>query len=388
MRKIKIDLDYITPGVSFIYPLFTHRGEKILDERVALSSEMIAKIREKHGNIVYYSDATRKAAIPGYRMNIALNTSRETLDEIGKTERISRTTFRNVEKVVEDLLTDLSAPFLDVIDLLKDLKSRDEYLYNHSVNVGILAAAYGKLSGKFSEEELKNLTTAAYLHDIGQRRIDSSILNREGRLGEHEMRNMQRHPQLGYEMLKGLEKTNPVVLQGVLFHHERCDCEGYYELPYENLPPYPKIISICDTFDAMTSPRPYRKNPFTTGGALKAILNSSNVHFDYDLVESFISTLGPHLNGYEHFLREDEICELDTQELAIIRKPGQGNLLKPTITVFCRFVREDNKLSVRFYKSFPTVNLESDRTRKILKVLNNPAQLQYIRGKMNEMKIS
>ncbi len=387
VKKIKIDLDFVRPGMSFMYPLYSERGDKILDERVPLSEETIARIRELHGNIVYYTSAVRKSTIPGYRIKIAYNTSRDILAEIAKSEKLSRTSLRTAESLVEGIISDLSSSEIDTVDLLKDFRSYDDYLHTHSVNVGILTAVFARTLGSFNSDELRDITLGAFLHDIGQGRIDHRLLEKEGKLDTAEMQKVKRHPQLGYEMLKGLERTKVVVLQSVLFHHEKFDNNGYYELPYENLPSYPKIISICDTYDALTSKRPYRKEPLGAVAAMKAIFNSGGTRFDEELAESFVTGMAPYLAADKPFFSNDEICELDTQELALVKTPGKKNVLRPGVLVFCKFVREGGKLAVKFYeKSYP-LDLEKNRTRKISKILNNPMHLRYIREKLAEHNI-
>ncbi len=387
VKKIKIDLDFVRPGMSFMYPLYSERGDKVLDERMALSEEKIAKIRELHGNIVYYTDAGRRSTIPGYRIKIACNTARDILGEITKSEKISRSSLRTAESLVEGILSDLSSSEIDTVDLLKDFGSYDDYLHNHLVNVGILSAVFARTLGSFNDDELRDITLGAFLHDIGQNRIDRGLLEKEGRLDTAEMQKVKRHPQLGYEMLKGLEKTNAVVLQSVLFHHEKFDNNGYYELPYENLPLYPKIISICDTYDALTSKRPYRKEPLGAIEAMKAVFNSSRTLFDDELAESFVTGMSPFLAPGAAFFSNKDVCELNTQELALVRSQGKTSILKPGLLVFCRFVREGGKIAVKFYEKPYALDLEKDAQRKIRKILNNPTQLRYIREKLAEHNI-
>ena len=206
-RKIKIDLDYLSPNNSFIYPLYTSTGEKILEARVILTAEKIREVRERYGNILFYTDTGDRAVIPSYRMKIAYNMAKEIMDEILHTEKLTRTAFRDAEKVVEEIVNDLNTTEINAISLLKDLKSHEEYLYNHSVNVGILTAVFAKKRGTFSVDELKYITLGSYLHDIGSTRLDKQLLHKEG---STRFRNSEDEtaPQLGYEILK-TSKSEP-----------------------------------------------------------------------------------------------------------------------------------------------------------------------------------
>lgn len=384
VRKIKVDLDYLKPGASFIYPLYSSENEKICDERIVLSPEIISGIRERYGNIVYYTDIGKRAVIPRYRMKIAYNVSKELLDEVAFSNKISRTSYKSAEKIVEDIISDITSTETEAIDLLKDLKSYDNYLYNHSVNVGILVTVFANILGNFTTEELKYFALGAFLHDIGSQRIDKQLLDKEGKLDITEMQKVKRHPQLGYEMLKNISRTNAITLQSVLFHHEKCNNHGYYELPYENLPKYPKMLSICDMYDALTSCRPFRKRPMAADQAIKTLLNCMDVHFEHDLITDFINHMGPILCTTNHLFSLNEICELNTQELALVRGVDGNRMLQPKVLVFCKFLRQRSNLSVQFYKDVLDVDLEKDSNRKLVKVINNQAQINSIQERLKE----
>ena len=149
---------------------------------------------------------------------------------------------------------------------------------------------------------------------------------------------------------------------------------------------FPKIISICDVFDALTSKRPYR-NAASPANALKILLNSINTHFDYDLVDKFINILGPFVNNTKHFYGRHEICELNSQELALIVGFGEKNILKPEIIVFCKYQKTKSKINVKFYDRPFRVNLENDKTRIMINVLSNEYQVYSIKNRLLERSL-
>ncbi len=385
-RKIKIDLDYIRPNNSFIYPLYSEEGQLILEARAVLTSERIKEIKERHGRTLFYTDTGQRPVIPSFRMKIAYNKSKEIMDEILHSDKLTKAAFRSAEKVVEEIVNDLSASEVEAINLLKEIKTYEEYLYNHSVNVGILAALFAMKRDIFSQDEIKYLTLGAYLHDIGEIKIDRQLLNKEGKLNITEIQKVKRHPQLGYEILKGIEKVNPVVLQTVLFHHEKFNNRGYYQLPYETLPEFPKVVSICDIYDALTSKRPYRE-ALSASFALKALVNSIDIHFDYDIISDFINKVGPILNHTQSFYALNDFCELNTQELAMVTQFGVNDFLKPRVAIFFKFSRQGNTLSVNYYKSPIEIDLQSDPRRKITKIINNQHQITAIKQKLEERNL-
>jgi putative nucleotidyltransferase with HDIG domain len=386
VERLKIDLTYLGPETILIYPLYTDTGEKVLEARTALSIEKINNIIQKHGKIVYYSFTEEMGNIPNHRIYSALNKSREIMDEIIHTDKISKDKYRESEELMELILNDLVSSETDTIKLLKDLNSYDDYTYNHSVNVLLLASVFSHKLKRFTMDELRSLLLGAFLHDIGKMKLDKQLLNKKGKLDVSEFLKMKRHPQLGYEIIKNLSSTNKVVQQSILFHHEKFNSNGYYGLPYENLPIFPKIVSICDVFDALTSKRPYR-NATTPANALKIILNSVDNHFDYDLINRFINIIGPFVNNAKHFYGKYEICELNTSELGLIVGLGDKDILKPEIIVFCKFQKARNKINVKFYDKPFKVNLQDDNTRLMINILSNEYQVYSIKNKLLEKSL-
>jgi len=386
IKKVEINLDYLTPNRSFIYPLVSDTGERILDERVLLTSQKIKEIREKYGNIVYYKDSGKNTLIPPFRMKIAYNKSREIMEEVSKTQKFSKASYRETERVIEEILGDLNNSEIEALHLLKDLKSHDEYLYSHSVNVGVLTAVLAKLLGNYSMDEIKFFTIGAFLLDIGEMKIDPQLLNKDGKFNISDMQKMKRHPQLGYEILKNIQGINPIVLQTVLFHHEKYNNRGYYNMPYENLPVPPKVAAICDVYDALTTKRPFR-DEISPAKTLKILFNLAGTHFDYRLMHGFINRMGPLLNNTQSFYARNDILELNTEELAMVKDFGIVDSLRPKVLVFCKFERSDTRLSVKFYDRPIEIDLQHDASRSISKFINNSNQINAIRTKLGERNI-
>ena len=151
----------------------------------------------------------------------------------------------------------------DVFNYLYHLEQNDEYTYTHSLNVSLLCNIFGHWL-QLTDQQLETITVAGLLHDIGMMRIDQNLLNKTNRLSSEEYETIQKHPIIGYEILKdaGLPFD---ICYGTLMHHERIDGSGYPRgLTNSEIHDYAKIISIVDIYDAMTSNRSYheRFSPF------------------------------------------------------------------------------------------------------------------------------
>lgn len=138
-----------------------------------------------------------------------------------------------------------------------------------------------------NEEEKKNLIYGAYMHDIGKINISKDILNKRMGLTNEEWEILKQHPTEGVEIIKSvdsLQSISPVIL----YHHERYDGKGYPEnLKGDDIPYNARILTVVDSFDAMTSERPYNKRK-SYGEAIEELKRCSGTQFDPKIVEAFI----------------------------------------------------------------------------------------------------
>jgi putative nucleotidyltransferase with HDIG domain len=146
------------------------------------------------------------------------------------------------------------------VELLKglaaDLEARDSYTHGHSNRVARLSEAIARNMG-LSREQVAKVRTAAAVHDVGKIKTPREILTKPGKLTDPEQAVMQRHVSDGAEMVSAL--GDPEITAMVEGHHERLDGSGYPEaVPAEGISVGARIIAVADTFDAMTSARPYR----------------------------------------------------------------------------------------------------------------------------------
>lgn len=197
------------------------------------------------------------------------------------------------------------------------IKNYDEYTFNHSVNVSIYALAIGRRLG-LSRRILTELGITALLHDIGKSKIPREVLNKPGSLDDQEWGMMKKHSLMGVEIilnLKQLGEINPRMVIGIFEHHLKNDLSGYPKLfRRKEVGLFGRIIQIADAYDAMTTPRIYKKVPYTPEEALAVMLRERNVHFDPILLKIFIGLVGIHPIG--------SLVLLDTHEFGIVYKPN------------------------------------------------------------------
>ena len=146
---------------------------------------------------------------------------------------------------------------IQYFDMLHNLRSSDDSVYGHSLNVAMISRVLGKWL-KWSPSDLDSLVIAGLLHDIGKITIPPEILNKEGKLTDEEFEQIRWHPRAGYELVRDL-KIDSRIKKAVLQHHERCDGSGYPMKAAEiMLDDFAMVIAIADVYDAMTAARKYR----------------------------------------------------------------------------------------------------------------------------------
>ncbi|MCB9061962.1 MAG: HD-GYP domain-containing protein [Halobacteriovoraceae bacterium] len=173
--------------------------------------------------------------------------------------------------------------------LLKALQLKDDYTYGHSARVAFYSRRLG-VELELSDQELFELELSGLFHDIGKIGVPDSILKKPTRLDHEEFLMMKEHPTMTYEILLEVEGLEKIALSAK-HHHERFDGRGYPEgLKGDNIPLFSRVILIADTFDAMTSTRPYRKGlPYEV--AFRELRDFAGEQFDPHLVEKFIEAM-------------------------------------------------------------------------------------------------
>ena len=136
---------------------------------------------------------------------------------------------------------------------------KDRYTQGHSVRVGKYSEVIAREMG-WAEDEVEGITIAGYLHDIGKLIVDLSVINSPERFSAKESAEMSKHPAAGYEILAPISHPYADIPLMARYHHERMDGNGYPDgLKGDQIPPGARIVTLADSFDAMTTDRPYRK---------------------------------------------------------------------------------------------------------------------------------
>jgi len=224
------------------------------------------------------------------------------------------------EAVAECVNSVLHSP--DAMLWLTQLKNKDEYTAQHSMNVCVLAIVLGRQIN-LSEKSLNIVGLCGMMHDMGKILIPLEILNKPGKLEVEEMGIMQTHTTLGSELLKSSDDMHPSAIQVAFNHHERLDGKGYCRhVSQSAISQFTRMVAIVDMYDAMTSDRVYQKG--------RAHLEATNVmigvagsHLDQALVVKFIESIGVYPPGC--------LVELTNGIVAIVIEVNEKTKLRPKI---------------------------------------------------------
>lgn len=278
-------VDDLEPGMVTSAPILTQRDQLIIDENVILTKQLIARMHfygiteasildvdsvqqkeeppkeEKAAppvgpDLAYSQKVRRSESFQQFQINYSAHISdfNKYLKDFGETKELHYA--KELTEIPSELVS-RARTSIAFFDMIHNLRTIDDPIYAHSLNVAMISRMLGKWL-KMTPDELDILTLAASLHDIGKFLVPAEVLNKEEKLSDEEFEMIKQHPVLGHEILKDLD-VNYHVKQAALMHHERCDGTGYpLGLKMDEIDRYAQIIAIADVYDAMTAIRKYR----------------------------------------------------------------------------------------------------------------------------------
>lgn len=301
----KINTFELKEGMVTVEPVTTKRGQELIPAGTTLTKQMISRMEFYGIGFAYIDEASllteeEKQALlqSAIAQKLGRTTSEAKTDdpqpevripqnEVAYSQKVKRSkTFQEYSlnsSIVTELLRQqlegfvfeqkpmdydqmlasvksLITPGQTVIqyfDMLHNLRSSDDSVFSHSLNVAMISRILGKWL-KWSRDDLDALVIAGLLHDIGKITIPSEILNKEGKLTDEEFEQIRSHPRAGYDLIRDL-KIDSRIKKAALQHHERCDGTGYpMRVDEIMLDDFAMVIAIADVYDAMTAARKYR----------------------------------------------------------------------------------------------------------------------------------
>lgn len=240
---------------------------------------------KKLGNTAYHAADKDMLRVIAHQMAITLHHARLFL-ELAKRASQNKRLYRNMQRIYHDTIQALAAA----------IDAKDDYTKDHSYRVATYAVAIARELG-WKKTDVEGIYVAGLLHDIGKIIIDRGIINKGEKLTAPEMNEVKRHPQISYDILSKVKFPWKNIDHFVRHHHERLDGKGYPDaLQATELSDGVRILALADSFDAMTTDRPYR-GKMTLIEAFQEVTQCSGTQFDEKITKAFFTILRRELNG-------------------------------------------------------------------------------------------
>lgn len=212
----------------------------------------------------------------------------------------------------------------DALVPLARLKQLDAYASEHAVATAALVISLGHQQG-LPEPELEKLALGTLVKDVGHAAIDKRLMSKRGSLSQDEFSVVQSHVEEGLAVLEATTRLSETSVAVVLEHHERYNGCGYpYRMAGDEISLAGRMAAIVDTYDAMTSDRPYRP-AISPAFALGQLYEQGGIDFDPDLVAAFVRTVGIYPVG--------TLVRLESGHLAVVDEVNPNNLICPIVRV-------------------------------------------------------
>lgn len=190
-----------------------------------------------------------------------------------------------VTSIVDDILSKD-----ETIISVQDLRSYDNYTYQHSVNLSVLGVTVGKMLN-FDQEQLKDFGIGLLFHDFGKTKIPLEILNKPDRLTPEEFEVMKGHAEFGYQILSKKYQLPEIAQMVIRHHHEKLDGTGYpHGLKGKEIPKWVQIATIIDIYDALTADRIY-KSQWTHQKAIEFLFDRADKWFNIEYIRILQTTI-------------------------------------------------------------------------------------------------
>lgn len=317
----KIDAVIIMQGVE-ADELF--QLAKLFADKTLSTADIVTRLEESKTNhlLVIANDDTEERLLheAGQAYQMALDSIRTAFTDIEEhripsSERLLAATRQFSEIAVQDPL---------VVACLGMIKDYDNYTFNHSVNVGVIAMAL-TAHLKLDRQNIEEAGVAGFLHDIGKTMVSKAIINKPGKLSSVEFDQIKKHPEDGVKIIEQMAGMSAKVADAVLGHHLRYNRKGYPEWAQNSeLSNLSQVIAIADCFDACTTLRVYQQ-PMPPAVAINLMKGLAGEYLNPELVNSFATMMGKYPPG--------TVVRLDTNEIALVWKGNIGNPEAPQIRV-------------------------------------------------------
>jgi putative nucleotidyltransferase with HDIG domain len=356
IKDNRIEVKVINPGHRFSMNLYDSDNNLILEAHTPISQGVLNHLKTSGIHFLYFdpSITAEPESEPGPKSILSEELKNETylhtknlFEEIRNTfmtspsDSISRGTIDKSRSLVDRIIADAEKNKDGVFDVVAKLKDMDDYYYQHSMNVAILASILGsKLD--FKADIKSAMGVGGLFHDIGYSSVSKDILHK-AQLNDSEFDAIKSHTHVGYKFVEKNPRIHELEKRIILLHHERGDGEGYpygfdLDMYQNNVPREVRLLGLIDVFVAMTIPKPGQAG-VTPKGAMRLMVNM--IHAQYKTkysflpadVRDFLRALGFIINKGEFFMNAGDLVRISTGEIGVIEEMNRLYPLNPKVRV-------------------------------------------------------
>jgi HD-GYP domain-containing protein (c-di-GMP phosphodiesterase class II) len=283
------------PGMRLAKCIYNEDGVILLGMHVELSANLIKRLEQLGIDYLYIedkntedvniddpiSDETRRRALAAIKTNFGRYMEESSKSKFSRGQFMGQS-FTAVMKMIIDDLTDNKGALI----MLMNMNVLNNYIYQHSLNVSIYTTMLGMAHG-YTKDEILTLGLGSLLHDIGKSKINLNLLKKQGEFTPEEYKEVQKHAELGFQILKD-EPNIPLIAAHCAFqHHERLDGSGYPRgIMDKDIHEYAKWIAVADSYDAMTTYRSHR-HAMLPHQAMEILFTGVGTLYDQKMVALF-----------------------------------------------------------------------------------------------------
>lgn len=319
MRQVSVNS--LTVGDVLGKTIFSSSGRILLGKGVKLTSIFIAKLRDMRISILYIDDERFDDVIvedvisEEHRRDVLEILEKSTHSvRLGKSLDCFELT-KLINKIVEEILFKK-----EILVNMMDMRSKDNHMFAHSVNVCVLSTVLGKALF-LDREKLETLATGAILHDIGKMQLDPKLINSVGNMTTVESELFKTHTTLGFEYLKKRKDLNLIIAHIAFQHHEHMNGTGYpRQLKEGEIHQLAQIVAIADFYDKVTSDHNVEKR-IMPHEACEILMGIAGTLYPLEMVRQFLKSIAAYPTGVTVRLNTGEIGVVVDQNLSMPARP-------------------------------------------------------------------
>ncbi len=247
--------------------------------------EFLTKVRPRKYKLKSQLDEELKTAKESHAV---LNSAvKDVIRDISNNQKLHLPTLRKaINPMVDSIIRNP-----DAFSWLTRMKTKDDYIYNHSVSTSVWSVAFGRHLG-LPKKDLYSLAIGGLLLDVGKTRLPEKLIKNCAQYNQYEFKLVKQHVEYSVDIVKSIHGIDSDVVEMVATHHERHNGSGYPQgLSGNMIPIFGKIAGIVDSYDAIITERPFA-SPISPHDAVKQLYEWRGVDFQSELVEQFIQVVG------------------------------------------------------------------------------------------------